>query len=98
MLIIAHIPGSPSEMNFPSSAPSAPPIMSNGASTPPDVPDPSAMDHTRAFPINNPSTAEPTTSPFNNPRIVSQPTPSTRGSSQPPTPTNTPPIAGHHIQ
>ena len=48
--IIAHRPVSPTGNHCPSNAPSAPPMMSNGASTPPDVPEPSAIDQTNALP------------------------------------------------
>jgi hypothetical protein len=34
---------------MPISAPSAPPMVNNGASVPPDVPLPSAIDHDRNF-------------------------------------------------
>ena len=64
MLIIAHSPGSPNDMNLPSRAPSAPPMISSGASTPPDVPDPNEMDQTTALPINSPITTAPTISPL----------------------------------
>src|SRR5262245_43661713 len=96
MPMSAHSPLSPTGMNFAEAAPSAPPIISNGASTPPDVPDPSAKDQTSDFPIRIPRRAGPTTSPLNSSWIVSYPTPSTRGSTIPPIPTNKPPIAGHH--
>src|SRR5262245_12910568 len=87
MPMSAHSPLSPTGMNFAEAAPNAPPIISNGASTPPDVPDPSAKDQTSDFPIRIPRRAGPTTSPRNSSWIVSYPTPSTRGSTIPLTPT-----------
>src|SRR5215510_3568345 len=73
MPMSAHSPLSPTGMNFAEAAPSAPPIISNGASTPPDVPDPSAKDQTSDFPIRIPRRAGPTTSPRNSSWIVSNP-------------------------
>ena len=52
MPTIAHRPASPTGSHWPTSAPSAPPMISNGASTPPDVPEPSAIDQTSALPTS----------------------------------------------
>ncbi len=49
MPISAQKPGSPTGTMPPNSAPSAPPMISSGASTPPDVPEPSATDQMIAF-------------------------------------------------
>src|SRR5215468_9245161 len=73
MPMSAHSPLSPSGMNFAKAAPNAPPIISNGASTPPDVPDPSAKDQTSDFPIRIPRRAGPMISPRNSSWIVSNP-------------------------
>ena len=44
-----HSAGSPPGSNGPSTAPRPAPIISSGASTPPDVPEPSAMTQITAF-------------------------------------------------
>ena len=49
--ISAHRPGSPSGTSAPNSAPIAPPMISSGASTPPEVPEPSAIDQISALTI-----------------------------------------------
>jgi len=64
MPIRAHNPVSPMGINFATAAPSAPPIISKGASTPPEVPDPSAIDQTNDLPTRRPSRATPRIWPF----------------------------------
>ena len=49
MPIIAQRPTSPTGSHWPMTAPIAPPMISNGARTPPEVPEPSAIDQTSAF-------------------------------------------------
>src|SRR5213593_1485401 len=54
--------------NIDSTPPSAPPIMSNGARTPPEVPDPSARAQIAAFTASIPMRILPGTSPRSNPQ------------------------------
>ncbi len=91
----------PSIAPMPSAAqtPGSPPgSQGPTTSTPPDVPDPSAIAQITALVISRPSRNVPINRAFRRSRITSYPTPSARGYSKPPNPTTTPPIAGHHIQ
>ena len=54
-----------------STPPSAPPSISNGARTPPEVPDPSETDQITAFTIRMPRIVRPVTSPCSRSPIVS---------------------------
>ncbi|KAG1071081.1 hypothetical protein G6F40_017555 [Rhizopus arrhizus] len=53
------------------SAPSAPPKISNGASTPPDVPDPRAIDQIATFTTSSSNTAWNARSPASRWRMLS---------------------------
>ena len=83
----------------PATPPKAPPRISSGARTPPDVPDPSATSQTIALTTSSPSIA------VSSIRSVEQ-VPGCRHSrrraraarSGPPSPTTMAPSAGHHIQ
>ena len=70
MLTAAHSPGSPPSQCA-SNAPSEPPMIKSGASTPPDVPEPRATAHISAFVRRSPSSIAPTNRPASKSRIVS---------------------------
>ncbi len=70
MPINAHSPVSPTGSMAPNTAPSAPPMMSSGASTPPEVPDPKAIDQMTAFTMANRSVADVVISPCSSARDV----------------------------
>ena len=78
--------------------PRAAPIINKGARTPPDVPEPSEIIQIADLTIRTPATILSGASPWRSIPIVSYPTPKACGKTNPPNPTNTPPIAGHHIQ
>ena len=81
------------------SSPTAPPIISSGASTPPDVPDPSENAHISDFANSIPAIrAMRRISRAAARRYCRTPRPAPRGKNSPPTPIPMPPIAGHHIQ
>ena len=84
--------------NIASTPPSAPPIRSSGARTPPDVPDPSDTLQMTDLTNRVPTITRAGTSPCSNAPMTSYPTPSAWGKTSPPTPTTSPPSAGHHIQ
>ena len=63
----AQRPISPPGSHCPKSPPSAPPIMSKGASTPPEVPEPRETAQTRALATTSPSKAAPMISPRSRP-------------------------------
>jgi hypothetical protein len=71
MPISAQIPSLPVGMIRPKSAPTAPPMMSNGASTPPDVPEPSATDQIIDFTIARRTIAMVVISPLSSAAILS---------------------------
>ncbi len=83
---------------MPSIPPNAAPIISNGASTPPEVPEPSEIIQIADLTRRTPKRILNATSPWISMAMVSYPTPSACGKIKPPIPTNRPPIAGHHIQ
>ena len=55
---IAQNPGKTCGNTVPSNAPSAPPIMNTGASTPPEVPEPSESDQISVFTMRMPRMSE----------------------------------------
>ena len=71
MLSAAQSPGSPEGIQCASRAPSAPPMMRSGASTPPDVPDPRATAQITALVTMSPSSATPTSRPVSRSWMVS---------------------------
>ena len=62
---IAQKPAGPGR-NWPSATPSAPPRISNGASTPPEVPDPNAISQTTALTTSKASTTRRVIDPSSN--------------------------------
>ena len=74
-------------------------MISSGASTPPDVPDPSAMAQTSALTTSRPSSAAPSHVAARADRgWCRSRRPARAGRCRPPMPTTRPPRAGHHIQ
>ena len=71
MLTSGQKPGPRAGRNAPSTPPSAPPIISSGASTPPDVPEPSANAQIDDFTSRMPSSVVLGTSPCSSAPIVS---------------------------
>ncbi|MNY17956.1 hypothetical protein D3C86_1513050 [compost metagenome] len=67
----AQKPGSACGSKGDASAPSAPPKISKGASTPPDVPDPRAMDQMATLTTSSTSTAWNARSPASRCRMLS---------------------------
>ncbi|MNI90587.1 hypothetical protein D3C73_1481260 [compost metagenome] len=67
----AQNPGSACGNHGVTKAPKAPPKISNGASTPPDVPEPSAMDQIATLTNSNTSTACNARSPASRWRMLS---------------------------
>ena len=72
--------------NMPSIPPSAAPIISNGASTPPEVPEPRAIIQIADLTRNTPKSILNATSPWISMAIVSYPTPSACGKIRPQSP------------
>jgi hypothetical protein len=68
---IAQNPGKTCGNASPSSAPSAPPIMNVGASTPPDVPEPSDRDQISVFTIRMPTISDRVARPVSSWSITS---------------------------
>ena len=68
---LAQTPASPPGSQGANRAPSAPPMIISGASTPPDVPEPSAIDQITALVINNPSRNIPIKRALSRSRITS---------------------------
>src|SRR5512135_800172 len=98
MLTRGHKVRSPPGTALASSAPRAQPIIKSGASTPPDVPEPSAIAQISPLTTISPSSARATYAPRSRSAIRPYPTPSALGSTSPPRPTTSPPSTGHHIQ
>ena len=73
----------------PSRAPSAPPIMNIGASTPPDLPEPKESDQITVLTTKIPRTRPRLARPVRRLSITPYPTPSARGSTRPPSPMTT---------
>ena len=71
MPIKAQTPASPTGMTQPKMAPSAPPMISSGARTPPDVPEPKAMDQMIAFTRTSRSVADVVMLPSSSSAILS---------------------------
>ena len=71
MPISAHSPVSPSGIIMARHAPNAPPIISSGASTPPEVPEPSAIDQTSDLHDEKADERRPTSRRCSNSWIVS---------------------------
>jgi hypothetical protein len=84
--------------NIASTPPNAAPIISRGANTPPEVPEPNEITQIADLTNSTPAITARGTSPCSRDWIVSYPTPSACGKIIPPNPTARPPIAGHHIQ
>jgi hypothetical protein len=59
----AQTPGSPTGIQVPTKAPSAPPIINSGANTPPEVPEPSAIAQTSALAAIKPAAPGPGMAP-----------------------------------
>ena len=92
-------PGATCGKTCASRLPSAPPTMNIGASTPPEVPEPSDSDQISVLTTRMPTTrCRARRLPRSSPPMTSYPTPSACGTNRPPRPMMTPPIAGHHIQ
>ncbi len=83
---------------LPIKAPVAPPIVSKGASVPPEVPLPKEIAQDKNFKTHNESTTCIGIVPVRRSVMLLYPTPSVRGAKKPITPTAIPPIAGHHAQ
>ena len=71
MLISGQKPDATCGRNIASRPPSAPPIIRSGASTPPDVPEPSETDQIIDFTTRTPMMTWVATSPCSNEPIVS---------------------------
>ena len=71
MLIMAPEPASPGWIQCASTAPNAPPMMSSGASTPPEVPEPSAIAQMSALTTSSPRRKGPLISPRSSSEMVS---------------------------
>ena len=71
MPIAAQSPVSAAPAAFPASAPRAPPMMRSGASTPPDVPEPSARAQITPFVSRRPTSIAPTSRPVSKSSMVS---------------------------
>ena len=98
MLISGQKPRPSLGRNMASRPPSAPPIISSGASTPPEVPEPSENAQMNDLTSRMPQITWTGTLPWSSAPMVSYPTPSACGKIRPPNPTAKPPKAGHHIQ
>jgi hypothetical protein len=68
---IAQNPGNTCGSACPSSAPSAPPIMKTGASTPPEVPEPSDSDQMSVFTTRMPMISDRAARPVSRASITS---------------------------
>src|SRR5215471_17353553 len=71
--------------------------MNIGASSPPEVPDPSEMTSAADLKIITESSVPSSSLAFRMSEMVSYPTPSTRGTKYPMMPSPSAPIAGHHM-
>src|ERR1700743_1877648 len=67
----AQNPGNTTGNQCPTRAPSAPPIMNSGASTPPEVPDPSDNEQIAVFTISIPTMSDSVAWPVNSAAITS---------------------------
>src|SRR3546814_1588916 len=87
-----------SDLPVPNKAPAAPPIVSMGASVPPEVPLPREIDQEISFKKQSINSTCMVASPEIAVEIFSYPTPRVLGAIYPTMPTAIAPNAGHHIQ